>query len=359
MAIIVEVEVAQEPSRRISIAATNAPAKNLWRWHTPPVERYLPGFPKGPDGGVPTVRHLLTHRSGVPHRVTAPIDETQPLHPADIVERVRSQGLLFEPGTRRLYSSAGFTCLARVIEVIEKKPFDSVLAERVFRPAGMTSALSETGERLMPGRALPHRLGADHRHVVVKSAPYKDLRFLTGGAVYARAQDLLQFVQAIRHGAFGAEFAQEAFGGDQKTWHRWMGRTSGYEASVDVLPGEDLTFIFLSNLSSAANWQLREQIQNALIGRPATAVLLPPAVREQFEEPESLMGSYGPAEITLIDGRLFRGDNEFYPVEGRRYYIPASGSIIRFRRGSTGAVDALISIGGGGEETVLPKSGDR
>ncbi|MGH9339390.1 MAG: serine hydrolase domain-containing protein [Acidobacteriota bacterium] len=325
-----------------------------------PVERYLPRFPRGQDGGIPTVRHLLTHRAGVPHRVTDPIEETQVLHASDIVERVRARGLLFEPGTRRLYSSAGYTSLARVIEVIEDKPFESVLAERVFRPAGMTAASSETGQRLMPERAMPYRLGATEQQIVVKAAAYKDLRFLTGaGSVYATAGDLLHFVQAIQAGVFGSDFSKEAFGGAPTTWRSWTGRTNGYEASVDVLPSGNLTFVFLSNLQSASNWQIREQIQKVLLGQSPATIPLPPPVAEPFEELPSLVGSYGPAEITRVDGQLFRGDNEFYAIEGRRYYIQASGTIMRFRRDSAGVVDAIIAIGGGGQETVLPKSGNR
>jgi CubicO group peptidase (beta-lactamase class C family) len=325
-----------------------------------PVERYLPAFPRGPEGGVPTVRHLATHRSGVPHRVTDSIDETQVLRPSDIVERVRARGLLFEPGTERLYSSAGYTCLARVIETVENKPFESVLEERVFRPAGMAGAVSETGQRLMPGRAMPYRLGAVGRRVAVKSAAYKDLRFLTGaGSVYATAEDLLRFVQAVRDGVFGADLSEEMFGGEPASWHSWTGRTNGNEASVDVLPAENLTFVFLSNLQSAANWQVREQIRDILLGRAATAIPFPPPVVEPFEDPESLVGSYGSADIRLVDGSLFRGENELYPTAGRRYYIPASGTVMRFRRDSQGVVDAIISLGGSGQETLLPKSNGR
>jgi hypothetical protein len=289
--------------------------------------------------------------------VTNAIEETQVLSPSNIVERVRARGLLFEPGTQRLYSSAGYTCLARVIEVIEGKPFESVLAERVFRPAGMTAAISETGDGLMPGRATPYGLGAAGRQIVVKTALYKDLRFLTGaGSVYATAEDLLHFVQAIRTGVFGTGLSDEAFGGEPDTWHGWTGRTGGYEASVDVLPSGNLTFVFLSNLRSAANWQIREQMQNALLGQPPGTIPLPPPVAEPFEDTATLVGSYGPAEIRLVDGQLFRGDNEVYPIEGRRYYVPGSGSVMRFRRDSEGTVEAMISIGGGGQETVLPKS---
>jgi CubicO group peptidase (beta-lactamase class C family) len=88
-----------------------------------PVRRYIPGFPDGPKGGSPTVRHLLDHKAGGPWHVTEPIDETQRLLPADIVERIKKRGLLFEPGTEELYSSAGYTALAPVIEVVEQKPF--------------------------------------------------------------------------------------------------------------------------------------------------------------------------------------------------------------------------------------------
>lgn len=31
-----------------------------------PIEHFINGFPRGPEGGVATVRHLYTHRSGVP-----------------------------------------------------------------------------------------------------------------------------------------------------------------------------------------------------------------------------------------------------------------------------------------------------
>ena len=121
------------------------------------VSRYIPGFPKGPKGGIPTVRQLRDHQSGTPHRVTTPADETQRLLPADIVELLKKKGLLFEPGTETLYSSAGYTALARVIEIVEQKPFALVLAEKVFRPAGMITATDETSQRLMPGRVMPYR----------------------------------------------------------------------------------------------------------------------------------------------------------------------------------------------------------
>ena len=315
-----------------------------------PVGRYLGSFPAGPQGGPVTIRHLVDHRSGVPHRVTNAMEETVPLHPSDIVERVRARGLLFEPGTQDLYSSAGFSCLARVVELIEGKPFDAVLRDRIFGPASMATASGETGQQLMPQRALPHRLAASTGAVVVASASYKHLGFLTGaGSVYATAEDLLRFARASRRGVFGAAGkTRTAESGDQ-TWRSWYGRTDGYEASVDLLPAADLTFVFLSNLRSAANWQLREQVKSMLQGRKAAAIFRPPPpLASSFEAPDALLGSYGdpsdPVVIAMVDGHLFRDDSEFYPIADGRYYIPASGSAFRFRRTSDGIVDGMVTV---------------
>jgi CubicO group peptidase (beta-lactamase class C family) len=324
-----------------------------------PVSKYLPGFPSGPNGGHPTVRDLLTHRAGVPHRVTLALEETQPLHPADIVERVEAKGLLFEPGTAELYSSAGFTCLARIVEIVANEPFDEVLAERIFRPAGMTSATGETGDRLMRNRALPFRLGAGAVNVAVASASYKNLGFLTGaGSLYTTAEDLLHFVRALHDGTFGS-VAQRQLGAPTDTvWTGWYGRTDGYEGSVDFLPAQDLTFIFLSNLRSSANWQIRSDVKNILERRAVATIASVPAVAPTFEPHGAIVGAYGdpadPVVISEAEGRLFRDESEFYPIAGARYYLPASGATFRFGRIAGGSVDSMITrFPGAASERVL------
>lgn len=209
----------------------------------------------------------------------------------------------------------------------------------------------------MPRRATPYRLGSEEQHLAVKSAPYKDLRFLTGaGSVFATAEDLVALVAAIQRGTLGEEARARIVGGDPTGWRGWTGRTNGYEASVDFLPAEGLTFVFLSDLQSASNWQVREQVKRILEGQAPHLVPIPPPVRASSDRPESLVGVFGPATITLVDGKHFRGDNEFYATDRGEYYIPASGTTMRFRRDSSGFVDAIVSMSPGGTQTVLPRS---
>ena len=322
-----------------------------------PVRTYLDGFPDGPKGGRPTTRDLVTHRAGVPFRVTTPIEQTQPLHPADIVDRVRKTGLLFEPGTTELYSSAGFTCLARVIEIIEKKPFDAVLAERIFKPASMTSATEETGQQLMTNRAMSYRLGAGAKTVAVASTAYQNLGFLAGaGSVYATAEDVWRLARAVRAGTLGVSAQQRLMNTNQPSWRGWYGRTDGYESSMDYLPAEDLTVVFLSNLRSAANWQIRQELKRILTGGTPAAIADPPPVAPRFEATAELTGPYGdprdPVVIAEVDGRLFRDENEFYPIAGGWYSIPASGSTFRFVRAANGKVDTMLTRRPGGETSM-------
>jgi CubicO group peptidase (beta-lactamase class C family) len=72
--------------------------------------------PAGPEGS--TVRHLLAHTSGLA------FDEDRPLA---------------EPGTRRLYSNAGFEALGDHLAEVTGIPFPRYLHEAVLEPLGMTS----------------------------------------------------------------------------------------------------------------------------------------------------------------------------------------------------------------------------
>ena len=174
--------------------------------------------------------------------------------------------------------------------------------------------------------------------------------------MYATAEDLLHLVRSMRDGVFGAAGQSRMADSVGLTWRRWYGRFNGYEASVDYHPKLDLTFVFLSNLQSAANWQLRAQISNLLLGHKAFAIFRPPAVASAFEAPDSFVGLYGdpadPIVISTEGGHLFREENEFYPIEGGGYYVLASGAVMSFRRTSSGKVDAMMTDWRQGQKTV-------
>ncbi|AUG77072.1 serine hydrolase [Kitasatospora sp. MMS16-BH015] len=84
--------------------------------------------PAGPEGS--TVRHLLAHTSGLA------FDE---------------QKAMAAPGTRRLYSNAGFEVLSEALAKASGIAFADYAAEAVFAPLGMTATLINTAHRSPAG----------------------------------------------------------------------------------------------------------------------------------------------------------------------------------------------------------------
>ena len=110
-----------------------------------------------------TIRQLLTHTSGlgyqiiqkgalmdeyyrlglVPGQVSRmPIPGIPTIEPIGSLElfadKLATVPLVYQPGTKWSYS-VSLDLMGRVIEVVEGKPFDQVLQERIFNPAGMNS----------------------------------------------------------------------------------------------------------------------------------------------------------------------------------------------------------------------------
>lgn len=104
-----------------------------------------------PAEGAITVRHLLTHRSGLgygiidgdPRMKQIYIDagitdlySTEPVVLADNVRKIAALPLLFDPGERYHYSE-GLDVAGRLIEVVSGMSFDAFLRTRIFEPLGM------------------------------------------------------------------------------------------------------------------------------------------------------------------------------------------------------------------------------
>src|SRR5262249_37493581 len=170
--------------------------------------------------------------------------------------------------------------------------------------------------------------------------------------------DLVAFARRARDGAFGEELHSWARGGDRDEWRGWYGRGNGYEASVDLLPSQDLVVVLVSNLQSAANWQLRQGMRDLLMSRSVPPIPMPPARVASFEPPSDVIGLYGdrddPLELAVHDGEIYRDENQIYPIAGDRYYRRVSAFTMKFHR-RNGAVDSIVTTRPDGSERVLRK----
>ena len=99
-----------------------------------PVSKYLPSFSGGIRDEV-TIRHLLTHTSGLPAGRDLRRLANSPYEARAVV---MSTPLACRPGVCLVYSDLGADVLGFAIEAIAGQGLDAFLEERVFTPLGMT-----------------------------------------------------------------------------------------------------------------------------------------------------------------------------------------------------------------------------
>src|SRR5205085_12380576 len=122
------------------------------------VVNYCKDFPD-PTTRAITIRHLLTHRSGLRHWDGDFLDVQGRLvqKPADVVRFFAAIGLLFPAGRQEIYSSLGYMTLGIVLEQVTGSTYASLLRTRVFEPLGMRSSSLDDHATIVSGRSRSYR----------------------------------------------------------------------------------------------------------------------------------------------------------------------------------------------------------
>ena len=166
-----------------------------------PVTVHLPDFHLVMPGAAErvTIRQLLTHSSGIDcaddFTDTGEDDDCLERYVAEVLPEV---GLLHEPGALRSYCNGGYTVLGRLVEVLDGRPFDDALTERIFEPLGLeatTTARLEPGRRVTPGHRFDPKVGAlvpEQGRMPRSAGP--------AGNVVATAKDLAVFCEVLFSG---------------------------------------------------------------------------------------------------------------------------------------------------------------
>jgi CubicO group peptidase (beta-lactamase class C family) len=145
-----------------------------------------------------TVRHLLTHTSGVGYwrrlsdlRRPGPgsgvlADQLLPL------SEYYRHGLPQEvqPGTKWVYSNHGFAALGQIVEDVTGQPLATVLRQRLLDPLGMERTDLVLSERVRPGLATGYVL---RRRGLAPVVP-REVPAPGSGGLYSTAQDLARLV---------------------------------------------------------------------------------------------------------------------------------------------------------------------
>ena len=256
-----------------------------------PVTEIFPDFPA--YGRAITIRHLLTHTSGLPdyedlmdHVKDAPWSATHQIQDQEVLQLLEHETTpKFAPGTKWAYSNSGYVLLGLIVAKTSGQPFENFVHDRIFAPLHMNATLMYVkGANTVPNRAFGHTkrdAGFEETDQSSTSATLGD------GGIYSNLEDLAKWDAALdghtllaeegMHPAllpvklkdgsmpnwpaeqnddnlnpgkpvsYGFGWFLDPYQGRARMWH--SGSSMGFRTIIDRFTTEKLTVVILSNRS--------------------------------------------------------------------------------------------------------------
>ncbi len=281
-------------------------------------------FPELPAYGHPiTVRHLLTHTSGLRDWGAVVALEGWPrgarahtnAHVVHVAARQRA--LNHAPGAAYSYTNTGYNLLAVLVERVSGQSLAAFTHERIFVPLGMThTSWRDDHRRIVPGRALAYAGGPTPSLAMPDESAYGNGGLLTTSA------DLLRWAAALHDATLGravTDTLRQRFvltNGDTISYamgvnvltHRGTpelshsGATGGYRAHLLAFPDRDVAVAVLCNGAALNATQIAEGLADSLVGpRTRQAVRVSPG-RPQRVTAAPDAGTLAPGATHALSG---------------------------------------------------------
>jgi CubicO group peptidase (beta-lactamase class C family) len=226
------------------------------------VRAWLPSLPAVAD--LVTLRHLLTHTSGVlDYEELIPASRRNPLHDADVLQLLETQNrTYFPPGASYRYSNSGYALLALVVAATAGMDFAAVLRTRIFAPLGMHHTVAhEEGVSTVAHRAFGY---SERQGRWLRTDQNLTSAVLGDGGIYSSADDWEKWDAALSDDrllrpeslrlAFTSATATDdpsidyGFGWRITGEHVWhSGESIGFRNAVVRFPERRLTVLVLTN----------------------------------------------------------------------------------------------------------------
>ncbi|MFO0915002.1 MAG: serine hydrolase [Pirellulales bacterium] len=328
-----------------------------------PINKFFPDFS---HGGTITVRHLLSHTSGL-YDFTRGNDLAQ-INQQTLIPFLAQKPLDFEPGSGWNYSNSGYYLLGFIIEKVTGKPYEQVVEETIFRPLGMRHSGFGYAKLRNPRKAVGFTVLNDKTQQPVDDRQLPDP--YAAGGIYSTTQDLQLFGQAILgQRLLKPETQQTAFQSVRENYGLgWIvrdvdgkrvvshsGGADGFRSNLLLVPQDGICLVLLDNHETQALESISGKLLDVMYNRP---VDLPREVPVPAEILERYVGTYQlppnlMVYVSVADGRLVAQPAGQRPETGlaksnTKFYFPEADLTAEF----VGADE------GDEQEVIIDRQGD-
>ena len=171
-----------------------------------PIATALPSC-GGDVGGRVNVHQLLNHTSGLQDAEALKSKEDairngidiyqRPYTVDELVAKYCGAPLTNPPGATFKYNNGDYILLGKIIETVERAPFEDVLERRVLQPLKMADSGLHYQHRVVPRLAATYFTRENGSGVLANDLPVYDENWYAAGAMYSTAADLRDFAHAL------------------------------------------------------------------------------------------------------------------------------------------------------------------
>ena len=332
-----------------------------------PVSKYYPAAPA--SWAKITIRHLLTHTSGIPSYTSLAGFFDGPARlthtPEELIRLTQDKPLEFEPGSKFAYDNSGYILLGYIVEKASGQPYAAYLKQHIFGPLGMAGSGYDSSE-IIPGRAMGYEPAPQGGW---RNASFLDMSVpFAAGSLYSTVDDMLKWDQAIyaarllqpaslkamftdygNHYGFGWVIDQKW--GRDRIWHN--GGINGFVSSFQRYPKNRVTVVVLSNEITGAPDKLAADLAGLCLG----AQVYPKAVAVPADVLTRYAGYYkvSPTIVSRIEvrgGALLSHlpgspDLALYPEGEGKFFARTADVELAFQSDSQGRVTGVLVAQGG------------
>ena len=348
-----------------------------------PICKFLSGCPAAWQPV--TIRHLLTHTSGIPSYTNLPEygkNMPLPMTHETMIARMRELPLDFPAGEQYRYSNTGYYLLGMIIELASGKTYENFLQENIFTPLGMSSSGYDSSRRIIKNRANGYSLQAG----TLANTFYLDMTIpFAAGALYSSVDDLLRWEQALYteklltrkslDETFTPVIEGRGYGwGIRTRFERQVieldGGINGFSSSLSRFPDGRITVIVLANNRDVPTRDVANDLSAIVFNAPYSMPAAHTAITLDAKTLERYAGQYrSPAAsplspntvhtVTVQNGRLMRRVNdspaiELHPESETTFFLDVPGILVSFELDAAGRATAMI-VRRSGRETRAEK----
>ncbi len=330
-----------------------------------------------------TVRHLLTHTSGIVREAPG-FDPYKLQNDADVIKTAYPLPLRFAPGEKWEYCNVGYFTLAEIIRKVTGKPWGDYLNERVFLPLGMNATRTTTTTEIVQNRAGGYVLrdnklrNADIYFALRPSGAFLstvldlakwDAALYSDQILNAATREQMWTPVKLNSGAsypYGFGWELNPLAGHQRVSHG--GSLPGFRATLSRFVDDKLTVIVLSNADLADTSAIVRGVAEAYLPElnpPRNFAKVDPKIFDAY------VGQYQPNPVITLtishegDKLLFQQSaspdkqedkQELLPESETSYFVNANRNITyTFVKDEKGIVTHLLVQNAGREVARVKK----